>query len=95
MRVCKANTRLNLLMKQKGLTQKQLHARIKEICHTQVTLAILSKICSGKQMNVHVDTLIKICVALNVSPNELLDGEQYLYLFKKSFIDSENAKSIS
>lgn len=95
MRVCKANTRINKLMREKGITQKELHAKIKDICKTQVTLAIISKICSGKASNIHLDTLVKICVALGVSPNDMIDGERYLYLFKKSYIDSENAKIVS
>jgi DNA-binding Xre family transcriptional regulator len=81
-------------MKDKGITQKELYQMISIICKTKVTLAMLSRIISGKQKNVHCDTLIKICVALGVSPNDILDAESFKYLFNKSFIEKQDAQSI-
>lgn len=94
MRICKSNTKINRIMIEKGFTQKDLHEKIGAICKTKVTLAMLSRIISGKQKNVHSDTLIKICVALGVSPNDVLDAESFKYLFNQSFIDQQDAKSI-
>lgn len=94
MRVCKSDTKINRIMTQKGVTQKELYERIGAICKTKVTLAMLSRIISGKQKNLYVDTLIKICLALEISPNEILDAEQFKHLFTKSFIEQEDAKGI-
>lgn len=94
MRTCKSNTKINAVMQSKGISQKELHSKITEICNTQVTLAMLSRIISGKQKNIYVDTLIKICVALEISPNEVLDAEQFKHLFKPSFREKQDAEGI-
>jgi DNA-binding Xre family transcriptional regulator len=94
MKTCKSTTKINAVMQIKSITQKELHAKIKDICNTQVTLSMLSRIISGKQKNIYVDTLIKICVALEISPNEVLDAEQFKHLFKESFIAERDAESI-
>ena len=94
MRICKSNTKINRIMMDKGVSQKDLHEKIGAICKTKVTLSMLSRIISGKQKNVHCDTLIKICVALGITPNDILDAESFKYLFNQSFIEKQDAKSI-
>ena len=42
---------------------------------TPVEQYMLSRIQCGKQKNYHTDTLIRICRALDVTPNDILDWE--------------------
>jgi DNA-binding Xre family transcriptional regulator len=84
----KQKTKIQTLLMDKHMTQSELYDKISSIFETKVTRAMLSNIIKGKQSNYHVNTLIKICIALECTPNELLDSEIYLHLFKPSFLQS-------
>ncbi len=71
----------------KRMTQSELYDKIGSMFQTKVTRAMLSNIVKGKQTNYHVNTLIKICVAMDCTPNELLDWELYKHLFTKDTLN--------
>lgn len=79
----KGNTKLQKLLNHRNLTQKWLSEKVAEQCHTPLNEAQINKICKGVAVNYHVNTLIKICRALDVTPNEILSKEDYNALFKK------------
>jgi DNA-binding Xre family transcriptional regulator len=84
-------TKIQELLMDKHMTQSELYDKIASIFETKVTRAMLSNIIKGKQSNYHVNTLIKICIALECTPNELLDSEIYIHLFKSSYLKSIGA----
>jgi DNA-binding Xre family transcriptional regulator len=75
-------TKLRMLLLERGMTQKQLLEIINEQAVTCVPQYQLSRIVNGKATNYHVNTLIKICRALEVTPNEILQKKDYNSLFK-------------
>jgi len=40
---------------------------------------VISKICSGQKTNYHIDTLLKICLALNVTPNDIIEKDDFVF----------------
>jgi DNA-binding Xre family transcriptional regulator len=74
-------SKLKQILEERGMTQKDLFLTMKEKCETPVPLYQISKICSGKSTNYNTTTLIKICAALMVTPNEILSKEDYAHLF--------------
>lgn len=83
----KEKTKIQQLLMGKRMTQSELYDKIGDMFETKVTRAMLSNIVKGKQTNYHVNTLIKICVAMDSTPNELLDWELYKHLFKKDVLN--------
>jgi DNA-binding Xre family transcriptional regulator len=81
-------TRIQEALFKKRMTQSDLYNRIVEISEVPVTRAMLSRICTGRQKNYHTNTLLKICFALKVSPNDILEPKEYLHLFKEDFVQS-------
>lgn len=81
-------TRIQDTLFKKRMTQADLYNRICEISEIPVTRAMLSRICTGRQKNYHTNTLLKICFALEVSPNEIIEPKDYINLFKQDFIQS-------
>jgi DNA-binding Xre family transcriptional regulator len=83
----KKKTKIQELLMDKRMTQSELYDKIGSMFQTKVTRAMLSNIVKGKQTNYHVNTLIKICVAMDCTPNELLDWELYKHLFTKDTLN--------
>ena len=75
-------TKIRLILLERGMTQKQLLQIINEQAKVPVPQYQLSRIVNGKVSNYHVNTLIKICRALEVTPNEILQKKDYSSLFK-------------
>ena len=71
-------TKLKSILKEKRMSQTELYNRIKEECIVGIGLDVISKIYSGKKSNYHIDTLLKICVALNVTPNDIIEKENFI-----------------
>lgn len=80
-------SKLKKILEDREMTQRELFALIKANCHTPVPLYQISKICNGKATNYTVNTLIKICAALMVTPNEILSKEDYNALFLSDLND--------
>jgi DNA-binding Xre family transcriptional regulator len=74
-------SKLKQILEERGMTQKDLFLQMKDKCKIPVPLYQISKICSGKSTNFNTTTLIKICAALMVTPNEILSKEDYFDLF--------------
>ncbi len=41
-------------------------------------LDVVSKIVNGQKLNYHIDTLLKICVALNLTPNDIIEKDIFI-----------------
>ena len=39
---------------------------------------VISRICCGVKKNYHIYTLLKICVALDCTPNEIIEKEEFI-----------------
>jgi DNA-binding Xre family transcriptional regulator len=76
-------SKLKSILKSRKMTQKQLFNQIKEVCNTPVPLYQISRITSGKTKNFTIVTMMKICRALEITPNELLTKADYSDLFKQ------------
>lgn len=68
-------TKLKAILERKGISQIQLCAQIQKHFKPVRTDAI-SQIVTGKKANITIFTLVKICSALKVSPNDIIDYEQ-------------------
>lgn len=68
-------SKLDAILYEKGIAQSDLVRKIEEMFETPVKQYMISRIQCGKQENYHTDTLIKICRALDVTPNDILDWE--------------------
>ena len=68
-------SKLDAIMYEQGIAQSDLVRRIAEMYETPVQQYLISRIQTGKRENYHTDTLIKICRALGVTPNDILDWE--------------------
>jgi DNA-binding Xre family transcriptional regulator len=78
----KSMSKLKKILETRQMSQKQLFNQIKELCHTPVPLYQISRISSGKTKNFTIVTMIKICRALEITPNDLLTKSDYTDLFK-------------
>ena len=52
--------------------------RIKNNCNTHLGKDVISKIVNGKKTNYEIFTLLKICVALDVTPNEIIEKDDFI-----------------
>jgi DNA-binding Xre family transcriptional regulator len=68
-------SKLDALLYTKGISQSDLLRKMADMFETPVEQYMLSRIQCGKQKNYHTDTLIRICRALDVTPNDILDWE--------------------
>ena len=68
------NTKLKQIMVSKGMTLKDLEAKVvKKHPESPISRDSLSKIINGKRDDYMLSTLFRICDALNVTPNDILD----------------------
>ena len=72
-------TKLRKMLREKNMSQKQLYFRIKERCGTPIGLDSISQIVSGKKQNYNIFTLMKICHALNCSPNDIIEKDLFVF----------------
>tara|TARA_R110002153_G_scaffold232329_1_gene385632 strand:- start:8101 stop:8352 length:252 start_codon:yes stop_codon:yes gene_type:complete len=77
-------TKLYKVLYKKGISQKGLQHLIKQKCNCHLGNDVISRIVSGKKTNYHINTLLKICIALDCTPNEIIDKEQFQ---KQMFVD--------
>lgn len=66
-------TKLRMLLINRGVSLTELKLIIDKQNTTGIGLDALSLIVSGQRTNYMLSTLKKICVALNVNPNEVID----------------------
>ncbi len=84
----KEQTKLKKLLLKKNMSQSELYNIIKDNCKTYLGKDVISRIVNGKKQNYEIHTLLKICLALNVTPNEIIEKEQFI----KTQINSERVK---
>jgi len=73
-----AITKLKMLLLERGISQAELTKRVAEKCHTPIGKDRISKIVNGKVNNCPLYTYLKICMALDVTPNDIIDKEHFL-----------------
>jgi len=71
-------TKLKQILDKRNISQVQLFELIKEKSITYIGKDVISNIVNGKKNNYEIYTLLKICVALNITPNELIDKDDFI-----------------
>ena len=79
----KGNTKLQKMLNERNVTQKWLYEKIKEQCLVPVGEYQINRICKGKTTNFLLNTLMKICKALETTPNEIISKSDFDNLFKE------------
>jgi DNA-binding Xre family transcriptional regulator len=80
-------SKLKQILSERGMTQIDLYERIKEMSNTPIAKYMISRIVSGKVKTYNVSTLMKICRALDVTPNQVLSKADYPQLFKDNSVE--------
>lgn len=71
-------TKLECILDKRNISQSELHDKIKSSCKSYLGKDVISMIVNGKKRNYEIYTLLKICVALNVTPNELIEKDEFI-----------------
>lgn len=71
-------TKIKKILEKKNMTQTDLFNSIKSNCDNYLGKDVISKIVNGKKENYEIFTLLKICLALNVSPNDIIEKNEFL-----------------
>jgi len=71
-------TKIKEILDKKNMTQTDLYLKIKSSCKTILGRDVISNIVNGKKTNYEIYTLLKICVALNVTPNDIIEKEDFI-----------------
>lgn len=71
-------TKLKQILDKKNISQSELYDRIKSNCNSYLGKDVISKIVNGKKSNYEIFTLLKICVALNVTPNDIIEKDDFI-----------------
>jgi DNA-binding Xre family transcriptional regulator len=79
-----SKTKLKIILENKGLSQTDLYNKIKSQCNSYLGKDVISKIVNGKKSNYEIYTLLKICLALNVSPNDIIEKNNFIKTQVKS-----------
>lgn len=72
------STKIKKILIAKNISQTQLFEKIKLVSKCHLGKDVISKIVNGKKQNYELFTLLKICLALNVSPNEIIEKEDFI-----------------
>jgi DNA-binding Xre family transcriptional regulator len=68
-------TKLKKILKRKNISQKKLYDKIAKKYETPIGQYALSQIVSGKKLNYHIITLVKICNTLKVKPQSVVESD--------------------
>ena len=71
-------TKLKILLKKRNMTQSELYNIIKDNCKSYLGKDVISRIVNGKKQNYEIYTLLKICMALNVTPNQIIEKDSFI-----------------
>lgn len=71
-------TKLKLILEKRKISQSELYDRIKSSCKSYLGKDVISMIVNGKKKNYEIYTLLKLCVALNVTPNEIIEKDEFI-----------------
>ena len=81
-----AKTKLKEILIKKRISQTELYNLIREKCNSHLGQDVISRIVNGKKKNYELFTLLKLCVAINVSPNQIVERDY--------FVDTQLKKSV-
>jgi|TARA_R110000851_G_scaffold324504_1_gene491836 DNA-binding Xre family transcriptional regulator len=81
-----AKTKIKEILIKKRISQTELYNLIREKCNSHLGQDVISRIVNGKKKNYELFTLLKLCVALNVSPNQIVERDY--------FVDTQLKKSV-
>jgi DNA-binding Xre family transcriptional regulator len=69
-------TKLQLLLIELGVSQRDLKKKIDEMYPDfPISISHLNTVVKGRNQDYKTSTIIRICGALNVSPNDIIDYE--------------------
>tara|TARA_Y100000114_G_C11763532_1_gene331456 strand:+ start:5010 stop:5300 length:291 start_codon:yes stop_codon:yes gene_type:complete len=71
-------TKLYKILRKRGISQMGLHNLIKDRCNSYLGNDVISRIVNGKKTNYEIHTLLKICIALDCTPNEIIEKEDFV-----------------
>ena len=71
-------TKLKLILEKRNISQSDLYEKIKSSCKSYLGKDVISMIVNGKKKNYEIYTLLKICVALNITPNEIIEMDEFI-----------------
>tara|TARA_R110002110_G_scaffold340576_1_gene550727 strand:- start:423 stop:668 length:246 start_codon:yes stop_codon:yes gene_type:complete len=74
----KQKTKLKQILDKKKMSQSELYYLIKDNCNSYLGKDVISRIVNGKKQNYEIYTLLKICLALNVTPNQIIEKEDFI-----------------
>lgn len=71
-------TKIKKILSDRSMSQKDLYKAIEDKCITPMGYDRISKIVNGKICNYSMFTLLKLCLALDCTPNEIVDKETFV-----------------
>ena len=74
----KQKTKLKQILDKKKMSQSELYYLIKDNCNSYLGKVVISRIVNGKKQNYEIFTLLKICMALNVTPNQVIEKDSFI-----------------
>ena len=83
-----SNTKLAHILNEKRISQADLYRIIDEQNDKPVQKYLINELVNGKRNNMTRNVLLKICRALNVTPNDILDKENFNSEFPNKNQDS-------
>jgi DNA-binding Xre family transcriptional regulator len=72
-----ANTKLAHLLNEKNISQADLYRIIENQNEKPITKYLINNLVNGRRTNMNTDTLLKICRALECTPNDILDKDVF------------------
>jgi DNA-binding Xre family transcriptional regulator len=71
-------TKLKKILQEKRISQTELYNLIKQQCKSYLGRDVISRIVNGKKTNYELYTLLKICCALNCTPNQIIEKDDFV-----------------
>jgi DNA-binding Xre family transcriptional regulator len=72
------STKIKKILIERKISQTELFDKIKFNSKTHLGKDVISKIVNGKKTNYEIFTLLKLCVALDVTPNEIIEKDDFI-----------------
>ena len=85
-------TKIKSYLFNNGISQKQFYNIVKRDNDTPLTYNNINAIVNGRKKSYTIQTLFKICRALNCTPNDILDYESYAESPRTYFSDDGDGK---
>ncbi len=73
-----SKTKIKIILEKKGMSQSDLFYKIQNQCKVCIGKDVISNIVNGKKQNYHIQTLLKICLALNCTPNDIIEKDIFM-----------------